>query len=104
MALSIDRINTYSSRLTIVGWFAGLSWFDIQFGHSSVSWYGWLILVVGGMFASSIVIGGGVALIMAGLTKLLTGRSDGSPKLFLLGLLVSPVVAFFVATPLALLL
>lgn len=96
--MNIDAINTSASKATIVGWFAGLSYFgwwasdavQVSFGAMSV-------LVVGGMFASSILIGGGVSLLIAGIAKALTGKTEGYPSLFTWGVVVSPVLAFFAA-------
>lgn len=98
MALSIERVNTYAAKYTIAGWLTGLayySWFSSSAPPLSVGWHA--LLIVGGMFASSIVIGGGVSLILALVTKLVTGKSDGSSDFFAWGAFISPVLAFLAA-------
>lgn len=96
--IDIDTVNTFAAKTTIGGWFVGLAyynWFASAPPHLAI----WIhaILVVGGLFASSILIGGGMALLMGGLTKILTGRVDGSPHAFSWGAFISPVIAFFAA-------
>src|SRR5438067_10931687 len=81
--MDIELINTYASKWTVAGWFLGLAyynWFASSASHLPI----WLhaVLVVGGLFAAPILIGGGIALLMAGLTKVLTGRVEGSPHGF----------------------
>jgi len=49
------------------------------------------------MFAASIVIGGGLAILTAVLTKRITGKPDGSPHGFAWASFISPVLAFFAA-------
>jgi hypothetical protein len=58
---------------------------------------GHIILVVVGMFAASVIIGLGVALFFALLTKLFTGRHDATTDLYAWGAFISPVLAFFAA-------
>lgn len=100
MALSIETINTKAAKYTIFGWFAGLAYFNwFASAPLHVSWVGHAILIVVGMFAASIVIGGGVALVFGLLTKALTGRMEGSPDLYAWGAFISPVIAFFAAQP-----
>jgi len=98
MAISIDAINTKAATYTIVGWFAGLAYFNwFASAPQHVSWIGHAILIVIGMFVASILIGGGVALVLGYLTKALTGRAEGSPDLYAWGVFISPVIAFFAA-------
>jgi hypothetical protein len=94
--MNIERINTIASKRTIFGWIAGLAYFN-WFASDGVHlpWWGHVLLVIAGMFAASIIIGGGVSLIMAVITKGVTGRSDGSPHGFAWGAFISPVLAFF---------
>jgi hypothetical protein len=66
-----------------------------------LSWWGWIILVVAGLFGSSVIIGGGMAMILAWLTKLSYGKSDARAELFALGVVTNPIVAFFCVGPLA---
>lgn len=100
MALTIEQINTKAATYTIVGWFAGLAYYN-WFAKSPVhvSFIGHVVLVVVGLFAASIVIGMGVALLFGLITKLVTGRADGSPHGYAWGAFVSPVIAFFAAEP-----
>lgn len=98
VALSVEKTNTYAAKFSIAGWFIGLAyynWFSSSAVH--VSLVGHIILVVVGMFAASVLIGLGVALIFAILTKLLTGRHDGTSDLYAWGAFISPVLAFFAA-------
>lgn len=100
MALSIDAVNTKAAKNTIFGWLAGLAYYN-WFASASVhvSGLGHVILVVVGIFATSIVIGGGVALISGLLTKSLTGSVGGSSDFYAWGAFISPVIAFFAAEP-----
>ncbi len=98
MALTVEQVNTKAAKFSIAGWFVGLAyynWFSSTPTH--VSLVGHIILVIAGMFAASIIIGMGVALIFGGLTKLLTGRFDATPDLYAWGAFISPVIAFFAA-------
>lgn len=100
MALSVEQINTKAAKFTILGWFAGLAyfnWFSSTAVH--VSLVGHAILVVVGMFAASIIIGMGLALIVGLITKAVTGNSLGSPHGYAWGAFISPVIAFFAAEP-----
>jgi len=96
--LSVEAINTYASKMTIGGWLIGLAyynWFAPNPEH--VSWFGHAALIVGGMFVASIVIGGGMAMLMGLITKLATGDWEGSSHAFAWGAFISPVLAFFAA-------
>ena len=99
--ISVDRVNSIGAANTIVGWFAGLAW--VYFGDRIVGLgtLDWIILIIGGMFGASIVIGGGLALVAALLTKLSTGNAASSPHAFSWMALIAPVVAFFCANPVA---
>lgn len=59
------------------------------------------ILIVAGLFGASIVIGGGTAMLLAWFTKLSYGKSDARPELFALGVVTSPIIAFFCVGPIA---
>lgn len=96
MSANIELINTYAAKWTIGGWFIGLAyynWFTSSPIH--VPLLGHVLLVTIGMFAASIVIGGGMALLAAGVTRLAVGRADGSPHGFAWAAFISPVIAFF---------
>ena len=98
MALPVEQINTKAAKFTIVGWFVGLAyfnWFSSTAVH--VSLVGHAILVIVGMFAASILIGMGIALIMGLITKAATGSTLGSPHGYAWGAFISPVIAFFAA-------
>ena len=95
MALSIDTVNTKVSKATIVGWFLGLIWIGYHDSFRSLSWLDWAILIIPGMFAASIIIGGGMSLLFAGITRLVYGRADATPIFFACGVIVSPIIAFF---------
>jgi hypothetical protein len=49
------------------------------------------------MFAASIIIGGGMAVLIALITKAATGHEEGSPHGFAWAAFISPVLAFFAA-------
>ncbi|MBB3063958.1 hypothetical protein [Limibacillus halophilus] len=96
--MDIERINSSSAGLAIIGWFAGLSYYNwLASDPTSMPIWAHAVLVIGGMFFASIVIGGGLALLAAGLTRALTGKMDGSSDVFSSMAFVSPVVAFFAA-------
>ncbi|NEK54591.1 hypothetical protein GUK36_35105 [Rhizobium leguminosarum] len=71
------------------------NWFSSTVGHLPM-WQHALLIVVG-MVATAIIIGGGMALFAAGLTKVITGRTDGSINAFAWAAFISPVLAFFAA-------
>jgi hypothetical protein len=96
--MNIELINSYAAKWTVTGWFVGLAyynWFASAPAHLPI--WAHAILVVGGLFVAPILIGGGVALLMAGVTKILTGRIEGSPDGYAWGAFISPVLAFFAA-------
>jgi len=96
--MDIDRVNELASKQVIFFWFAGLAYYNwFTSNPISVPWWAHIILVVGGMFASSIVIGGGMALIAAWLTKRLFGRSDAVPGLFGWAGIISSILTFIAA-------
>lgn len=100
MAISIERIGEMSSKATIAGWFGGLAWMAIFSDDvGGVVWWEWLILAIGGMFAASILVGGGLAMFAAVITKLVTGKSEGSPHAYAWAAMISPWLAFFASGP-----
>jgi hypothetical protein len=85
-AVSIETVNTYAAKWTIGGWFAGLAyynWFSSTAAH--VPLWAHFLLVTVGMFAVSIVIGGGMALVAAYVTKACHGQCRGQSACILLG-------------------
>ena len=98
--MNIDTVKAKAAKATIFGWFVGLAyynWFAHQPPH--VPFWGHLLLGFVGMFVASIVIGGGLALVAALLTRMTTGRLDGSSDFFAWGVFIGPVLAFFAAAP-----
>lgn len=96
--MSIELINSYAAKWTVGGWFIGLVYYNwLASAPLHVPLWIHAILIVGGLFAAPILVGGGVALLMAGLTKLLTGRIEGSPDGYAWGAFISPVFAFLAA-------
>lgn len=97
---AIVAMNTTTAKASVGAWFAGLVyalWFSstgLPPGVSGIGFIYGVILVVGGMFLSSIVIGGGTILVLGGLSKVMTGRFDGKPAIFSLGLIIVPVLCF----------
>ena len=98
MSVSIETVNTYAAKWTVGGWFIGLAyynWFSSAPIH--VPLLGHILLLTVGMFAASVLIGGGMAVLAAVVTKLTTGNVEGSPHGFAWAAFISPVVAFFAA-------
>ena len=96
--MNIDLINSYAAKFTIFGWFVGLAYFNWFSGSPiHIPLWGHLVLITVGMFAASIIIGGGLALVAAGVTKVATGSAEGSPHAFSWAAFISLVVAFFAA-------
>lgn len=96
--MNVDLVNTYAAKWTVGGWFLGLAyynWFASSPPH--VTWWYHLGLVTVGMFVASICIGGGMALLMALITKLVTGNAEGSIHGFAWAAFISPVLAFLFA-------
>lgn len=100
MTISAEHANSKSSQFTILGWLGGLAYY-VWFGSIEATIVEHGILVVGGIFLSSIIIGGGIALFFGVLTLLFTGRWDGSPHGYAWGAFISPIVAFFCVQPAA---
>jgi hypothetical protein len=96
--MSIEAINAYASKMTILGWFIGLAYYN-WFAHRTVHVpiWGHALLVVVGMFAASIIIGAGMALIAGAITRTITGKLEGSPHVYSWAAFISPVLAFFAA-------
>jgi hypothetical protein len=98
MSASIEMVNTYAAKWSIGGWFAGLAyynWFSNDAPHASL--LGHVLLIVVGMIAASVLVGGSVALVFALGTKLVTGSAEGSPHGYAWGAFISPVLCFFLA-------
>ena len=94
----VVRVNACSSQTSIVGWFGGLAYYNwLASDPISVSFWGQVVLIIGGLFASSIIIGGGLAIMAGIVTKAATGRFDGSPHAFAWAAVVSPVLNFIAA-------
>lgn len=96
--MTIDSINSYAAKWTIAGWFIGLAYYNwFASAPPPVALWVHVILIVGGMFVASIVIGGGLAILVGYLTKLFTGSFEGSPHGFAWASFIAPVLAFFAA-------
>lgn len=95
--LSIDSVNTKVSKATMLGWILGQVWESWNGRTSSLTWIDWAILVIPGTFFTSIVVGGGIAMILGGVTKLLTGSMHSTGVFYAWGIVFSPIAAFFVA-------
>lgn len=99
--ISVDRVNQYGANFTVVGWYSGLVWAGWIKQVPNLSLLDWLILIVGGMFGSALVIGGGLSVIAAIITKIATGKSDGSATAYAWVAFIAPMLAFLAATPVA---
>ena len=97
---AIIATNTTTAKLAVGAWFAGLVyalWISstgLPLGVSGIGFIYGAILVAGGMFLASIVIGGGTILVLGGLSKVMTGRFDGLPAIFGLGAIIVPILCF----------
>jgi hypothetical protein len=80
----IDYINVQNSKLTIAGWFIGLAYYN-WFASDGAALPLWvhLILIVGGMFAASIIVGGGMAYLAALLSRIKGGAWAARPDYFI---------------------
>ena len=96
--MDIERINTSASKMTIIGWLAGLGYFN-WFATDPISVPIWahVALIIGGMFFASIAIGAGLALLAAAVTKVATGRTEGSPHAFSWAAFIGLVLSFVAA-------
>jgi len=94
---TIYRINHTSDLLTVIGWFAGLGWlwWSGSGRQSSALW--WLFFAIAGMTANVLVLGSVVPFLLARVSRLITGRPDGLPKLFVTGMIICPLLAFATA-------
>jgi hypothetical protein len=96
--MTVDQINSENSKLVIVGWFIGLAYYNwFSSDALPLPWWIHAILIIGGMFISSIVIGGSMALLAATANKAAFGNPEARPNLFKLAGLIAAVLAFFVA-------
>lgn len=96
--MTVDEINTSSSKLVILGWFAGLAYYNwFATAPIPVPIWGHAILIVVGMFAASMIIGGGIAVAIGKILMTSHGNPEALPGLFALGGLIATVIAFFSA-------
>lgn len=102
MAQTVDAINTRASKAIVIGWVAGLAYF-VWWGDIAASFWANIVLVAVGVFVSSIVLGGAVAMVMRALYRMKTRSQGGGAKFLAWGDFISPVVAFFVSEPIAIL-
>ena len=94
----IYYVNEQAAKATILGWWAGLGWYAYSHGAGDLHFFIWLLLIFGGMTVASKVIGGGVAILLAILTRIVYGDPDATPALIGWGGLFSPIIAFFCAS------
>ncbi|RWN10212.1 MAG: hypothetical protein EOR94_29300 [Mesorhizobium sp.] len=96
--LTVEQVNSKASGMVIFGWFVGLAYYN-WFSRSPISVPIWahIVLIVVGMFAVSIIIGGGLALVAAAITKAATGNAEGSPNAFSWAAFIGMILAFFAA-------
>ena len=96
--MNIERINVQASKMTILGWFSGLAYYN-WFASTPITApiWGHVVLIIGGMFFASIVIGGGLSLMAALITKAATGSTDGSPHAFSWAAFIGMALSFVAA-------
>ena len=97
--MRIEDVNSYASYWTMLGWFLGLvyfNWFSDLAFH--VPLWAHVTLGIAGMFAASIIIGGGLALLARGVTKLFFGKAEARTDIYAWAAFISPVLAFFAAS------
>jgi len=90
-----DRAAKTASQYVVAAWFVGLAyyyWFDKSVPNLGIV-TGFLLVVVG-MFASSIIFGMGFHFIGRLIAKVLTGRWEALPGISLITGIVSSVVTF----------
>jgi len=90
-----DRAAKTASEFVVAAWFLGLAyyyWFDKSVPNLGIV-TGFLLVVVG-MFASSIIFGMGFHFIGRLIAKVLTGRWEALPGLSLITGIVSSIVTF----------
>lgn len=90
----IENINTNSSKGIIFAWFLGLaifSWFNSSVSLGLITN---VVLAIGGMFASSILIGIPCAMLASQINKSKSGSRDSNPKLFALMGNVAAILSF----------
>jgi len=93
--IASDRVAKTISQYVVAAWFAGLAyyyWFDKSVPNLGIV-TGFLLVVVG-MFASSIIFGMGFHFISRLIAKMLTGRWEALPGISLITGIVSSVVTF----------
>ena len=93
--IASDRIAKTISQYVVAAWFVGLAyyyWFDKSVPNLGIV-TGFLLVVVG-MFASSIIFGMGFHFISRLIAKMLTGRWEALPGISLITGIVSSVVTF----------
>lgn len=98
--ITIERANTIASKWCMVGWLLGLayySWFSSVPVRTSLLAQAGLVVV--GLFFSSVIIGGCLALLAGVITKLCTGSVAGSPHAFAWAAFIGPVLSFLAARP-----
>ena len=90
-----DNATKTASQFVVAGWFAGLAyyyWFDKSVPNLGI--VTGILLVVVGMFASSIIFGMGFHFIGRLTAKVLTGKWEALPGLSLIMGIVSSIVTF----------
>lgn len=96
--MTVDQINTENSKLVIVGWFIGLAYYNwFSSDATPLAWWLHAILVIGGLFVSSILIGGGMAILAGAANRAAFGNPEARPNLFKLAGLIAAALAFIAA-------
>ena len=93
---SLDVLTDISSKFVVAAWFLGLAYF--YWFNESVPTLGIItniLLVVIGMFASSIIFGMGFNAIGRLIAKIMTGKWESMPSLSLIMGIISSIVTFF---------
>jgi hypothetical protein len=96
--MDFERINTSASKMTMVGWLAGLGYYNwFASDPISVPILAHVVLIIGGIFFASIAIGASLALLAAAVTKVVTGDIAGSPHAYSWAAFIGIVISFFAA-------
>ena len=91
-----DKTAKTASQFVVAAWFLGLAyfyWFDSNI--PTLSFITNILLVVVGMFATSIIFGMGFNFVGRLIAKILTGRWEAFPNLNILMGIISSAVTFF---------
>jgi hypothetical protein len=96
--VSVKLIRRYATILTIIGWLAGLVFYEwFAFAPFYVPLWDLCLLAIFGAFLSTIIITNTVQTIAGAITYKLTGNFEGSTDIHGWSVVISPLLAFVAA-------